>query len=835
MAFDQITKCVGLVSQFSPLQVAAGALNKANDCVLTRENVIQNRRGYANYATLSNNISKFLTYSNRIINLNGTVLSYDNGSGTYANYSGSFSAPSGVKMRFAEAFSNLYLTTSEGIKVITDIAGTAARSAGAPRSLDLDSSTTGGSGFLSNNKQVAYRVVIKRTDANSNVLFGYPSTRNVISNTSGGSRNISITLPLPSEITVNDVIQVYRTAQATVSGSSDVAGEEMALVYQINPTSAEVSALSMTFTDSIDDSLRGASLYTAPSQEGISQANDRPPVAKDIALYKSNFMFYANTKTKQRLFFNLVGVSGLTGNTITLAGITYNFGASEIVSGGGSPQVKVTSTGVAATDIDTTARSFVRVINKYASNTSVYAYYLSGPADLPGQIMIEERGVGASAFTIQSSNTTIQAMIFPYPPVSPSTNTASTSTNSTQVNALYYSKNQQPEAVPSLNYLLVGSANEAILRIFALRDSLIVIKEKSVWRITGEDPSSFVATPIDTTTFCKSANSCAILSNQVIMLSNQGVVAVSESGVQVISRDIEPSIIPLLLHTSISTLAVGIAYESDRHYLLSVPTASSDTVQNQTYVYNIFTKAWTRWTFGIEDGLVDPSTDKLFFNTPSSAIVRRERKDLTDDDYRDPDSSITITSISGDYVSFTSTTTPQSGYLISQGSTSINIKSLTLTTGVYTALMESTPPISWAAGAATLYPSVNMEVEYHAWFAGTEGVGRLKQVRQVGFFADNIQGNNSASKIFGTFRTNLDEVIEEYPITIGAGAWGSGAWGAFAWGGGGDPYGYPVYVPQNKQFNRMINIGFKHQNAGQKYVCTGIGIVFEIFGEQFNQ
>ena len=63
--------------------------------------------------------------------------------------------------------------------------------------------------------------------------------------------------------------------------------------------------------DIVLDSFRGANLYTnATTGEGILQANDIPPLAKDIALWK-NYTFYGNTQTRQRTFLTLLGVSNL--------------------------------------------------------------------------------------------------------------------------------------------------------------------------------------------------------------------------------------------------------------------------------------------------------------------------------------------------------------------------------------------------------------------------------------------------------------------------------------------------------------------------------------------
>lgn len=896
MAQDAITAAKGLVLQYNPLTSAPGALVKADNCLIRRENIIEDRRGYALYGAASANIAQLMTYQSRVIAHNGTKLSYDNGSGTFADYSGSYNAPSGQKMRFVEANSNLYVTTDQGIEVLTDIAGTSARRAGAPRSLDPSYSLNAASGgFLSDAKQCAYRVVIQRVDANSNILIGYPSTRLWVVNSSGIAKNVDLTLYLPNEVTTSDVIQVYRTAQVSGTGS-DTAGDEMALVYQLSPASADISAGYMTFTDVVTDSLRGASLYTSPSQQSITQANDRPPLAKDIALYRSNFMFYANTSTPQRQFFAVVGgalgtsslagttlgsasvtlavansniyngmkvtgtgipagttVSNVAGTAVTLsqnatatnpavtlnfvtqytikiAGTTYSFADTESAASG---VVAVGLSGIAAADIDTTARSLVRVMNRYATNTSVYAYYLSGPTDLPGQILVQERGVGASAFTIQVSSATIATQFSASgynAPVSPATSSQWTSSNQVQKNALFYSKTQQLEAVPALNFLLVGSANEAILRIVPLSDVLIIIKERSIYRLTGLDPNSFVVSPLDLTVICKSADSVATLSNQVFMLSNQGVVSISSNGVQVVSRAIEPNILPLLTFASISTLATGLAYESERSYLLSVMTLSTDTVQTQIYLYNIFTRTWVHWTFGFNAAIVEPTTDKLFFSKPGATSIYRERKAFDDTDYSDPELSITIASInqSANQIIFTMAgSTPSVGGYIEQGGTGYAIQAISTIPAGYLATLNGTPPDLWTAGAATYYPAVGLDIEWDAWRGGQGADGSLKKLIELAVMSDNIPGNNTANQVSITLRTNLDGSRDEIPIQIAGGGWGD-SWGGMPWGGAGDPYGYRTWPPRNKAYFQFANPGVKHLNARERLTIAGCAFLFDV-------
>lgn len=828
----KVVKCLGLVSQYSPLTVQPGALSKADDCYIRRENIIEDRRGYKTYATFSNAPSQIMTYSDRVLVHEGTSIRYDNGSGTFAAYSGSYSAPTSNRIRSLEAFSNLYMTTSLGIKVLTDVAGTAARSAGCPRALDLSYTLTGASGFLDNNYACAYRATLRITDANDNIITGYPSQRLWVTNSAGGSRNVILTMYLPSSTLAGDVVQIYRT-EKTSTYASDAAGDEMALVYSYTLVAGDISAGYITFTDSVTDALRGASLYTNPSQEGIGQGNAVPPLAKDLALYKSNYLLLANTETKQRLNFSLVGTSGLTGKTITLGGVTYNFGASEIISGGGSPQAIVGSTGVAATDIDSTARSLVKVINRYASNTTVYAYYLSGPDDLPGQIMVEERGVGAAAFTLMGSDSTISGMIFPAPPVSPTTNAVSTSSNTTQSNAVFYSKTQQPEHFPLLNYLLVGPSNKAILRIVALRDSAIVIKEEGVYRITGETPQSFSVVPVDLTVRCKAANSVMVLANQVYMLSNQGVVAISESGSQVVSRDIEPDLTPLLLNSSLASYTAAVAYESERSYFISTITEVDDTAANQTFVFNTFTKTWVRHTYPINCGIVEPGTDKLYFSKPSDEDIFIERKSFTDADYADPEYSITLTAVGTTTVDFTSAdAAPEVGWVIAQGTSEVPIASFVSITGGYRATLETATPTDWTAAAATMYPGVGMDIEWHPWTG--DAPDSMKQAFLAAVLGDDSLDDSTATALTIKFRSNFQPEFEEVVVTQDKSGWGS-AWGSSPWGGGGDSVGYITYVPLEMQYHTRLTPGVIHRYARQKLVVAGYAFTFNSVSERMGR
>jgi hypothetical protein len=313
------------------------------------------------------------------------------------------------------------------------------------------------------------------------------------------------------------------------------------------------------------------------------------------------------------------------------------------------------------------------------------------------------------------------------------------------------------------------------------------------------------------------------------------VVAISDTGVQVVSREIEPEITPLLTYGNCATYTSALAYESERSYLLSTVESSSDTAATQIFIYNAFTRTWCRWTFGFSAAVIESSVDKMYFAKAGQSAVYEERKEFTDNDYADPEVDITLISVSGDTVEFSITgTTPEAGWLIKQGSAALPIDSV-VSTGAsqFQAVLVYDAPVTWAPGAGTAIPSVGMDIEWHVWSAGQPAL--LKQVRQVALLTDSLTSNNTATRMFATFRSDIDPSEEEVQIDSTAVRWGSKPWGAFPWGGSSDTYAYPTYVPRNKQYLRTLNLGIRHATALEKMSVSGCSFTFEMISERVSR
>lgn len=290
-----------------------------------------------------------------------------------------------------------------------------------------------------------------------------------------------------------------------------------------------------------------------------------------------------------------------------------------------------------------TANYLVKAINRDATSL-IYAFYDSAIDGVPGQMVFRAITFGNPIFL--AANTVMAGMaFFPNLPDSFNGTTLVFSGNNAVANGIYVSKLDQPEAVPLVNFFAAGSANYGIVRIVALRDSLIIIALDGVFRLVGDDLTNFAVFPLDLTVVCLAASSVDLLNNQAIFLSNQGVCMVSESSVQIISRPkIENVIQPILGQPALSSQTSGMGYETERLYLLTT-TQPNTTDASITYCYDILTNEWTTWGTLFAQGFVGPN-DFMYYISLNNTIVI-ERKEQTKTDYSDQWYNVTIDTVSG--------------------------------------------------------------------------------------------------------------------------------------------------------------------------------------------
>lgn len=664
---------------------------------------------------------------------------------------------------------------------------------------------------FSEGSQVGYRILFGIRDANNNLIYGAPSQFASVTNNTGTTSNVSVSFSIPSGITVNHFYQIYRSPQ-TASASITPQDDEQ-LVYEANPTSGEISAGTITITDSTPDSLRGAYLYTSASQDGIEQANEQPPFCKDFCAFKT-FGIYANVKSKQRKKLTILAVGGSNGiavdDTLVIGGVTFTAKASETVASG---FFKIFTTGTPAQNISDTANSLIKVINRYATNTTTYAYLISGPSDLPGQILIEERGVGGSAFAFTAS-----ARGSAYSPALPTSGTTVESAQDVYKNGIMISKNGEFEAVPTVNLLFAGSASKEILRVIPLREYVAVLKQDGVFRLTGDSLSNFAVNPFDLTTKLIAPETAAGLANEVYGLFDQGVCSISDTGVNLRSLPIDDTIRALIGQalSTIVTTAFGVGYETEHKYILALPDSSGDEVSNQQFVFDTFTNAWTRWTRSASAGFINLANNRLYLGNGSEPNVSVERKTNTYRDYVDEGWDVTIVSSSLYNVTLSSTTDIQVGDVLFQSDDVFSI-----ITAVNGSVVTVSGLLTWANSAAQVLPAIDSSLRWKPVVAGnpafvrqySEGVALFKRNR---FVSGTVSMYSDVSPSFE------DTPLIGFPVQ----GWGSGAWGGFQWGGISRPRPVRFLVPQNKQMASQLIVELSIRSGFANWACEGLSISF---------
>lgn len=941
--------------------VPQGALEIADNVVIDRINIVESRRGQTQYGAAlpigDSQVNKLFNYASSLVLNYADKMAYDAGDGNWMTYSGSYVAPSSdYKMRSLEALKNFYFTTSKGIFKLDKLTASP-RPAGVVEALSGTASLVGTSGFLVADSAVAYRIVWAYTDSNGNLLRGAPSQRLVVANAGPGDFDVQLTYLIPDTITPDFTYQIYRsTGTAT---AADEPTDELQLVLQGSPTTAEITAKIFTITDTTPYTLMRQTIYTAPSQEGIENANYTPPFAVDMDIFKGS-AFYANVRQKQQATLTLIGVGGssinyyvdaTTGTTsgspnlttiadttkirvgmrVIGAGIPVNTYVKSILSGtsvemtqnatatasvsvefqdrftignvnywAGSTNNASTNTFLVETsftpgdNIDETALNLIQIINTSPTNSEIYAYYLSGVGDLPGQILFKERTLGGDQFFITStaggsftpnlpSGNTITSISVADPTIITSAahgltsgdsirifNSNSTpkvdgtyivtvlgtdtfsipaavtvagttgtfflssegvvSDNDAKQNRVYASKTGQVESVPLYTYFDIGSANFPIQRVVALRDGIFFFKQDGIFRLSGETFSSWTVSLIDNTVTLKVPESAVPFNNQVFCFTTQGICAVTDSGVQIISVPIENKLLELSSEqfTNFVSASFGVAYESSRQYIFFTVTTEEDEFATQAFIYNSLTKTWTRWVMNRTCGVVNSSINKLFMAQTDTGQVLIERKSYTNEDYADEQYDVVIEEvISATQYRITGTSLVTKGMTLKQATRTNIITAVDYDNDIITLTSDR---YLFLTGAAEVYTPILNKVQWAPIDA--ENAGILKQFSEL-----TLAFRNAAfQSIKAEFRTNVVNSPQNLQITNNSPVlgWGNFAWGTVPWGGElGGAAVLRTYVPRTMQRASWLTLSLETQEAFTGFSLQGVSIIYNPMSTRF--
>lgn len=819
-------KLAGLYSMPNEIsEVPQGALLVADNIVIDRDSIAEPRRGFdfmtgGGLPSASDRGNQLYSYQDQLLaHYSNTTIAYK-GSTAWVPLTGTFNKPdTNLKIRGLLANSNLYLAASAGVYKM-DVYTANPALAGVPKGLDIQATTSATAGYLTGQKEVAYRALWGINDANSNLILGTPSNREVLTHNgaTGAASNVSVTIYIPDGITTTHFYQLYRTSVPSTTGVEP--NDEMGLVYENNPTTAQIAAGSITVVDSLDDSLIGANLYTSPSEEGIFQSNDEPKFCKDMTYY-NNMVMCGNVKSKQRYNLTLVAVSGSSGvtagSTITIDGITYTAATVENVTAG---NYKATTTGSVAQNIADTAKSLSRTINQYPSTTGINSYYVSNYNDLPGKILLESTSFNRNSFAV-----TVNGRQEAWSPVLPLTGTIESSQSNNYPNGVWISKVNQPESFPYENLRFAGSRDQVMYRIIGLRTSVFCLKADGIFRAVGDSPqdiSKFQA--FDDTVKLLAPETAVKLNNKIYCLTDQGVVAISDSGVEVLSRPIETDLLQImgLSLNAVAQYSFGVGYESDRRYVLWTISTADDTYATQAFAYNYFTKSWVRWTMNANAAIVHKTDDKLYIWPGNDEQIWKERKDYSLFDYSDPGLSRTVTAVSGTTLTLDSIENINIGDAAYQSQT-VYSKITDINVGLLQITVKD--DLSFALGAITIEQGIDCNIQWIPQIAGNPGLMKHWQTLILTFKSNNFRASEVG---FGT------ELSSAWTDTTWVGnygkQWGLFAWGSIPWGGGIRGRLFRTFVPKDKGRSTQLLLRYKLREAFSHFALQGYTIFFTEMG-----
>jgi hypothetical protein len=212
------------------------------------------------------------------------------------------------------------------------------------------------------------------------------------------------------------------------------------------------------------------------------------------------------------------------------------------------------------------------------------------------------------------------------------------SDNERRADYVYYSLPGEPEAVSVANYIPVGTRGKAIRRIVPQRDRLLVFKDEGIYAVYGDFP--FQVSLIDDTVQILGPDSAVAIGSTVMLLSDNGIVAVTDGGIQMISRVIDSTLKPYWAapyRPTTSTGAFGVAYESEKVYALFLPSLGITGYEAKAYVLGMETNAWTTWSYDAPRlcGRVDPFTDTAYYGVSASPYLFKDKNTSSTTDYSD--------------------------------------------------------------------------------------------------------------------------------------------------------------------------------------------------------
>lgn len=346
------------------------------------------------------------------------------------------------------------------------------------------------------------------------------------------------------------------------------------------------------------------------------------------------------------------GATASISDGITVAGtLFYSVAAADYTEG--TREFPVYATGDRAADVGRMARGLAFNIT---AQTSCYAYATEDTLTA-GSVIVRRESIAGASFTVSwttDANSASDGSI-----VSLAADLSQTSSALTKPNRVYYSKPDEPEHVPIVNYISVGAEDAPIYALARSRNALLVFKSDGIFKITGSAPDGWRVDEIDSVTRVLRGSCVAEMGGLVYAWTQKGAVAVSELGVQnlsarVISRELDEYATRMAEDPENAGCFVTV-WPGAGLVLFGVPDGGTGDATEYVYCYSESTGRWSRWVMATLCAAYDRDSASLYIAKAGAWALRYNSVGATDDGTTGYDTSHTVTTWTADGVTLTIT------------------------------------------------------------------------------------------------------------------------------------------------------------------------------------
>lgn len=541
-----------------------------------------------------------------------------------------------ARMHMAVCQRNHYVTSDEGVARVESDFGTV-RYAGMPRGQGVRAGgrylAAGTANPLADGYARAYRMTWHRKDADGVELGGAPTARWVVPNRAyvggtytGGARAAVSEIAVPWEfgtdataLTTSYFFRLWGTK--TYDEATQLGNDEMFLVTEKYLTAGQIAARLITYTDDTPDDflLSSPRLHTnlfnfPPSEVGLLQgvANEDapPPTANDLA-YWQDCMWYADCAYRARLSLALISQFA-DGDTVTIVGPDGTVTLTARNAPALATEFQIYNAGpTVPINLRETVQFMMEKLNEqsFLGACGISGYLVATTSTQPGLFYIEASkpaSAGNSSFTssVPAKFQTTEGYVL-----------AATAPLGGGANVLAFSKPRRADAVPPVNVLTAGPADNRILRVMPFRDRLLVFTDQGIYQVTGRTFADFAINPFDLGFRLMGREYVVECDEKVYAWCNEGIVEIDDGGVTVVSAPIEPSIETALVtaggavadgydlysgRVAFSTFGFAVAYRNQHqvrfHYPAYINPATS-FFSAFWFSFDTRTRAWARGDF----------------------------------------------------------------------------------------------------------------------------------------------------------------------------------------------------------------------------------------------